>query len=29
MARIDEARAAPLASAIRVALLERAQKPSG
>lgn len=29
MARIDEARGAPLASAIRVALLARAQKPSG
>jgi predicted DNA-binding ribbon-helix-helix protein len=29
MARIDEARGAPLASAIRVALLAQAQNPSG
>ncbi len=29
MARIDEARSAPLASALRVALLARAQNPSG
>lgn len=29
MARIDEARGTPLASALRVALLTRAQPPSG
>lgn len=29
MARIDEARGAPLASALRVALLARAQNPAG